>query len=63
MTKRSPHLCFDKKLRDGPGDMYPLSISRRVLLVAGDVNVGKFKSVLQNVYQHVTCATREAKTF
>ena len=61
MTKRSPHLCFDKKLRDGPGDMYTLSISKWALLVAGDVNAGKLKSVLQNAYQHVTCVTREEK--
>ena len=29
------------------------------LLVAGDCNAGKLKSVLPNFYQHVTCATRE----
>ena len=29
------------------------------LLVAGDFNAGKLKSVLSNFYQHVICATRE----
>ena len=29
-----------------------------VLLVAGDFNGGKFKSVLPHFYQHVKCATR-----
>ena len=28
------------------------------LLVAGDFNAGKLKSVLPNFYQHVKCATR-----
>ena len=28
------------------------------LLVAGDFNAGKLKSVLPNLYQHVKCATR-----
>ena len=31
------------------------------LLVAGDLNAGKLKSVLPNFYQHVTCATRGEK--
>ena len=29
-----------------------------VLLVAGDFNAGKLKSVLPSLYQHVKCATR-----
>ena len=33
-----------------------------VLLVAGDFNSGKLKSVLPNFYQHVTCATRGKKS-
>jgi hypothetical protein len=28
------------------------------LLMAGDFNAGKLKSVLPNFYQHVNCATR-----
>jgi hypothetical protein len=32
------------------------------LLVAGDLNAGKLKSVLTHFYQHVTCATRGKKT-
>jgi hypothetical protein len=32
------------------------------LLVAGDFNAGKLKSVLPNFYQHVTCATRGKRT-
>jgi hypothetical protein len=32
-----------------------------VLLVAGDFNAGKLKSVLPNFYQHVKCATRGEK--
>ena len=32
------------------------------LLVAGDFNAGKLTSVLPNIYQHVTCATRGEKT-
>ena len=32
------------------------------LLVAGDFNAGKLKSVLGHFYQHVTCATRGKKT-
>ena len=32
------------------------------LLVAGDFNAGKLKSVLPNFYQHVTCATRGEKS-
>ena len=32
------------------------------LLVAGDVNAGKLKSVLPHFYQHVKCATRGEKT-
>ena len=32
------------------------------LLVAGDINAGKLKSVLPHFYQHVTCATRGKKT-
>ena len=32
------------------------------LLVAGDFNAGKLKSVLPNFYQHVKCATRGKKT-
>ena len=32
------------------------------LLVAGDFNTGKLKSVLSHFYQHVTCATRGKKT-
>jgi endonuclease/exonuclease/phosphatase (EEP) superfamily protein YafD len=32
------------------------------LLVAGDFNTGKLKSVLPNFYQHVKCATRRKKT-
>jgi hypothetical protein len=32
------------------------------LLVAGDFNAGKLKSVLPNFYQHVKCATRGEKT-
>ena len=31
------------------------------LLVAGDFNAGRLKSVLPNFYQHVTCAAREQK--
>jgi hypothetical protein len=31
------------------------------LLVAGDFNAGKLKSVLPNFYQHVKCATRGGK--
>jgi hypothetical protein len=31
------------------------------LLVAGDFNAGKLKSVLPNLYQHVKCATRRKK--
>jgi hypothetical protein len=31
------------------------------LLVAGDFNAGKLKSVLPNLYQHVKCATRGKK--
>ena len=31
------------------------------LLVAGDFNAGKLKSVLPNFYQHVTCATKGRK--
>ena len=31
------------------------------LLVAGDFNAGKLKSILPNFYQNVTCATREQK--
>ena len=31
------------------------------LLVAGDFNAGKLKSVLHNFYQHVKCATRGEK--
>ena len=31
------------------------------LLVAGDFNAGKLKSVLTNFYQHVKCATRGRK--
>ena len=33
-----------------------------VLLVAGDFNAGKYKSVLQNFYQPVKCATRRKIT-
>ena len=33
-----------------------------VLLVAGDFNAGKLKSVLPHFYQHVTCATRGKKS-
>ena len=33
------------------------------LLVAGDFNAGKLKSVLPNFDQHVTCATREKKHY
>jgi hypothetical protein len=33
----------------------------KALLVAGDFNAGKLKSVLPNFYQHVTCATRGKK--
>ena len=32
------------------------------LLVSGDFNAGKLKSVLPHFYQHVTCATRGKKT-
>ena len=32
------------------------------LLVAGDFNAGKLKSVLHHFYQHVKCATRGKKT-
>ena len=32
------------------------------LIVAGDFNTGKLKSVLPHLYQHVTCATRGKKT-
>ena len=32
------------------------------LLVAGDLNAGKLKSVLPNFYQNVKCATRGKKT-
>ena len=32
-----------------------------VLLVAGDFNAGKLKSVLPNFHQHVKCATRGKK--
>ena len=32
------------------------------LLVAGDFNAGKLKSVLPNFYQHVTCLTRGKNT-
>jgi hypothetical protein len=32
------------------------------LLVAGDLNADKLKSVLPHFYQHVTCATRGKKT-
>ena len=32
------------------------------LLVAGDFNAGKLKSVLPHFYQNVTCATRGRKT-
>jgi hypothetical protein len=32
------------------------------LLVAGDFNAGKLKSVLHHFYHHVTCATRGIKT-
>ena len=32
------------------------------LLVAGDFNAGKFKSVLPHFNMHVTCATRGKKT-
>jgi hypothetical protein len=31
------------------------------LLVARDINAGKLKSVLPNIYQHVKCATRGKK--
>ena len=31
------------------------------LLIAGDFNAGKLKSVLANFYQHVKCATRGGK--
>ena len=33
------------------------------LLVAGEFNAGKLKSVLPNFYQHVKCATRGKKNF
>ena len=32
------------------------------LLVAGDFNAGKLKSVLPHFYQHVRCATKETHT-
>jgi hypothetical protein len=33
-----------------------------MLLVAGDFNAGKLKSILPHFYQHVKCATRGKKT-
>ena len=35
---------------------------RAALLVAGDFNAGKLKSILPHFYQHVKCATRGEKT-
>jgi endonuclease/exonuclease/phosphatase (EEP) superfamily protein YafD len=34
------------------------TLSEKALLVAGDFNAGKPKSVLPNLYQHLKCATR-----
>lgn len=37
-------------------------LPRSALLVAGDFNAGKLKSILPHFYQHVKCATRGEKT-